>query len=639
MFKHLFAGCCFSLLGAAANAQTLFTYGTDSVSVPHFLAAYHKNNTGPKNSKAIQEYLQLYIASRLKIKEAKNLRYDTLPQIVSDLATLREQIIPAYLKDNETINTLVAEAALRAQKDIRASHIFIAFDKDGLPDTTAALQRAHGVLKKLGNGESFATIAQQHSDDPAAKTNAGDMGYITVFTLPYAFENVLYATPAGKVATLYKSKGGYHIFKNMGERPAAGRMKAAQILLAFPPDADAATKKELKQLADSLYNRLLKGDNFGKLATAFSNDRLSAAANGQMMEFGIGQYHSIFENAVFSLPKDGAITKPFVTPYGYHIVKRLSKVPPYKKGSEALQEKVERSDRVELTEAALAQKILAEARLQKAPFAESDLWAYTDSILDYKVSGLPYRLQPTSALFTLGNKQETASDWIQYAQAFRYKNDGTGIKPHTQVWEEFIQATALQYYKQHLEQYNPAFKQQIEEFKDGNLFFEIMQREVWNKTQTDTAALQQYYTQHRNNYVWQKSADAVLFYANDAATAKLLKEQLQKTPARWKELAASLSEKVAVDSNRFELSQIPNAGAVGLKAGSITTPVVNATDNTASFAYIIKTYNNPEPRTFAQAKNLVITDYQAYLEKAWIETLKKKYPVTVNEKALADLLK
>ncbi|HUQ97631.1 MAG TPA: peptidylprolyl isomerase, partial [Chitinophagaceae bacterium] len=213
MLKPIFAGCLV-LCWISAHAQLLFTYGGDSVTVPQFLTAYTKNNTGSNNKDALRNYLDLYIASRLKIKEAKARGYDTLPQITADLASLREQILPSYLKDEASMKKLVQEAAQRAAKDIHLYTIFISAEKDGLPDTAAARQKANGVLKKLQAGADFATLAKEISDDPSAKENGGDAGYITVFTLPYAIENLVYKTPAGSVAPLYVSKKGYHIFKN-----------------------------------------------------------------------------------------------------------------------------------------------------------------------------------------------------------------------------------------------------------------------------------------------------------------------------------------------------------------------------------------------------------------------------------------
>ena len=98
-----------------------------------------------------------------------------------------------------------------------------------------------------------------------------------------------------------------------------------------------------------------------------------------------------------------------------------------------------------------------------------------------------------------------------------------------------------------------------------------------------------------------------------------------------------MSEKIAADSSRFELTQIPNPSNLPWKPGTITAPLTNKADNTASFAYIVRYYPQPEPRSFAAAKGLVITDYQNDLEKKWLEELREKYPVRINEKVLEEL--
>lgn len=642
MLKHLLAGCCLALVGSTAAAQTLFYYGKDSVSVQEFMQAYRKNNAGVKNPASLRHYLDLYTAARLKIHEARERGYDTLPQLAADLQSLREQLVPGFLKDEAGISRLTDEAGHRAQKDIRLAHIFLSFTKNGLPDTTAALRSANEALGRLQQGESFATVARRYSDDPSVAVNGGDLGYITVFSLPYALENLAYQTPVGKIAPLYRSKAGYHIVKNVGERPALGSIKAAQILLAFPPEADEATREALRQRADSLYQRLQQGDDFGQLAAQFSNDAVSAPAGGQLPPFGIGQYAAAFENTVFGLARDGAISRPFATDFGYHIVKRIERLPVAGNLQDpavrdALREKVEQSDRIQTTREALAQKILKEAGFRQEAFTEAALQAYTDSLLDYKQPAMPLALKATSPLFHIGDQAVTAEDWTRYAQVNRYKADGSGTKPHQQVWNEFVHATALEYYGGHLEQYNEAFRQQLNEFREGNLFFEIMQREVWNRAQTDTAALLRHYEQNKKAYTWKQSADAVIFYAADAATARLLRQQLQKAPENWKGIAESFSEKAVADSGRFELSQLPGGAGPAVKKGTITATVVNEADQTASFALIVRTYSKPEQRNFAAAKGLVVSDYQAALEKAWVNELKKKYPVRMNEQALARL--
>ena len=144
---------------------------------------------------------------------------------------------------------------------------------------------------------------------------------------------------------------------------------------------------------------------------------------------------------------------------------------------------------------------------------------------------------------------------------------------------------------------------------------------------------------NKNTYNWKQSADAVIFFCSDEEVAKALHEKIKKTPASWRTYADALAEKVAADSSRFEWSQIPNLNKMLPKAGMLTTPLINKTDNTASFAYIIKVYPQPMTRTFAEAKGLVINDHQAILEEEWTKQLRKKYPVVVDEKVLESISK
>ncbi|HET7897306.1 MAG TPA: peptidylprolyl isomerase, partial [Flavisolibacter sp.] len=395
--------------------------------------------------------------------------------------------------------------------------------------------------------------------------------------------------------------------------------------------------------ADSLYNRLQAGDDFGKLATAFSNDVISAANEGQMSEFGVGDYDAAFETAVLALAKDGDISKPFLTTHGYHIVKRIKLSPVSTKFDEetreALRRRVEQSDRVQFSKKALAQKIIKQVGYKKQPFAEPELWAYTDSVLTYQVPRIKVTLKPTSTLLKMGDHSASVSDWVAFAQGHRYRPDGSGARPYALVWDDFIEATALDYYQDHLEKFNDEFRQQMTEFAEGNLFFEIMQRQVWTPAQTDSVGLEAYYKAHKASYNWKESADAVLFYAVNEDAAKTFYAVVSKKPAEWKTALTNYAEQITADSNRFELAQIPKAETEVITAGTVTTPVVNKADNTASFAYVLRLHNKPEPRSFAEAKGLVMNDYQNELEKQWLQKLKKKYPVSVNQKVWSEVVR
>jgi peptidyl-prolyl cis-trans isomerase SurA len=630
-----------------ASSQTLFTYGKYSADAKDFLRAYNKNNSQPtgNKAKAISDYLDLYINSRLKIQEANERGFDTLPQIKSEVETLRAQIIENYMSDPEAINRLTKEAFQRSLKDIHVAHIFISFtNAAGLTDTAAAAKKLNDVLTRLKKGDDFLKIAEQLSDDPSAKTNKGDIGYITVLTLPYTLENIIYTTAPGTYSKTFTSKIGYHIFKNMGERKAVGKIKAQQILIAFPPGADEATKKRAGLLADSLYRRIMAGDDFGKLATTFSNDYISAATGGNIPDISIGQYEPAFEKMIWSLPKDGAVSKPFLTTHGYHIVKRVAVKPVItnpedKTNMDDLKQKIMSDDRWKTAKDFIYARVQKKPGVKKMNYNDAVLWAYSDSLLDGRPAGIGKSMNAGSSLFRIGDTTIPASQWIAYAQAYRYKPDRSALKKYPDLMDEFTKAAMYEYYRAHLEDFSEEFRIQMNEFRDGNLFFEIMQQEIWNRTQNDSAQLLSLYKKNRDKYNWKPSADAVIFFCSDANTAKVLHDQLKKDPADWKKATEALSEKVVADSSRYEWEQIAGLEKAIPKPGMLTTQTNNPTDNSSSFAYIIKVYTEPSPRSFNEAKGLVMNDYQAGLEEQWIKDLRKKYPVVIDQKVLNEISK
>lgn len=636
------------LLMLTASTQTLFTYGKYAVDAKEFLRAYNKNNSLPAEgrAKAISDYLDLFIKSRLKIQEAYERRYDTLPQIKTEVENLRAQIAENYMTDPDMAARLSEEAFQRSLKDIHVAHIFISFrNAAGLIDTAAAQKKTDDVLRQLQNGNDFLGVAQQNSDDPSARNNKGDLGYITVLTLPYEFENVIYATPVGKNSSPVRSKIGYHIFRNLGERKAVGKIKAQQILLAIPPGADDAVKKEIAGRADSLYKKIMAGENFNRLASAFSNDNISAAAGGLMPDIGVGQFDPVFENVLWSLSKDGAVSKPFLTAHGWHIVKRVSLKPVNtnandKSGMQELQQRIMTDNRWKSSRDFIYKQVIAKAGYKKFPYDDAALWNMSDSVLDLKpMLPIGRTIIATTPLFSLGDSIYNATAWVNYANTYRYKQDGTGPKPHEQVREEWVQFAMTNYYKDHLEEFNEDFRNQMQEFKDGNLFFEIMQQEVWNKAQNDSAALMALYEKNKNDYVWKQSADAVVFFCSDETIAKTAYGELKKDPAGWRKVAEKYTEKIIVDSSRYEWSQLPNLNNMIPKPGMLTTPLLNKTDNTASFAYIVKIYPQSTQRSFNEAKGMVINDYQEALERQWNEALNKKFPVVIDQKVLAEISK
>ena len=110
-------------------------------------------------------------------------------------------------------------------------------------------------------------------------------------------------------------------------------------------------------------------------------------------------------------------------------------------------------------------------------------------------------------------------------------------------------------------------------------------------------------------------------------------------PAGWKTAVEPFADKVVTDSARYEWSQLPGMDGTKPPTGFMSSIAFNSTDQTASFALIRRVYTQPSSRSFNEAKGLVMNDYQTLLEEEWISKLKKKYPVVIDQKVLATILK
>jgi peptidyl-prolyl cis-trans isomerase SurA len=629
---------------SAVYCQSLFTYGSHAVNKDEFLRAYNKNKT-PSASKeqALKDYLGLYIHFKLKVQAAKDIHLDTLPALQSDLQNFRSQIEEGYLKDERQVEALVDEAFNRSMKDIHTWHFYVSINEKMPPADTiklyAAINQVYDELKK--GGTDYNKILSGIREKTAPVT-WNDLGMITVFTLPYNYENIVYGLKPGEVSKPYRSKNGWHIFKNEEEEPAVGKIKVAQVLFAVPA-GNINMSDHARQLADSVYKALKSGADFSEMAKMYSNDKMTYMNGGILPEFGVAKYDRGFERMAFSLKNDGDISEPFQTEFGYHIIKRLSRLPvPANKNDEVymynLKQDVLKDSRIEIAKEIFVKEILTKIGYQKNNSVnEKDLWKITDtfSIANKKITS--GNVNEKTILFSFNNAKVKAGDWMQYAVNVKNTYAAHTEQTYQELLKKYVSIAALENYRKRLQNFNSDFKYQLQEFKDGNMLFEIMEKRVWSKASGDSAGLKQYYDKHKSNYMWNASVDAVLFSCSNATIAKEAAEKI-RNGKNWKELATENSSQIQADSGRYELSQIPAADRTNFKPGLVTVPVINSGDGTAVFSVIIKMYPENQQRSFEDARGLVINDYQNLLERKWIEELKKKYPVKVNQKVFQSLL-
>jgi peptidyl-prolyl cis-trans isomerase SurA len=632
---------------SALFSQTLFTYGNNAVDKAEFLRAYNKNKTVTDDKeKAMREYLDLYSKFKLKVKAAKDAKLDALPQLAADLQNFRSQIEETYMTNDDAMNILIDEAFINSQKDLHVIHFFTAVNAGATPADSVkavkAMQKIYGDV--MAGKKDYEKLAAEASD-AAVKIKTSDIGYITAFSVPYEYEKIIYSLKTGEASKPYRSKNGLHIFKVTDERKGMGKWKIAQILFAIPPGDAAVNNKMVQQKADSVYLKLLAGASFEEMATLYSDDKLTYTSGGTMPEFTSGKYEQPFEAAVFKLTKDGEISKPFFTQFGYHIVKRTSVQPIQTTKTDAaymyeIKQKVLQDNRINTAKDIFTKAVVKTVNCKKnTAVKDADLFRYADSIAaNPAVNSTKEFPVSNKIIYTSAKGNIKGKDWLSFIREYKTNPEIYKGESNAALLQKFITVKSLEYYKAHLEDYSAEFRNQMEEFKEGNMLFEIMERKVWGSAVNDSAGLAKYYLLHKSKYVWAASADVIIFNCSNKKSADLSLGAI-KDGKNWKKIAEESNNTIQADSGRYELAQIALAEGTPPAAGTITPIMVNPSDGTAGFIIILKTYPSNEQRSFEEARGLVINDYQNVIEEKWIEELRKKYPVKTDERVFKSLLK
>ncbi len=623
-----------SISAINTHAQTLFTYGKKSVSKQEFLAAFNKNpSSNADRKKALEEYKNLYINFKLKVQSAYDEKLQDEKTFKLESENFKKQIAETVINDEANAKTLLQEAFARSQKDIDVAQIFIATNNE---DEVAKVS-INNAYSDLKSGKLFEEVLNKYCNDEAIKKANGSIGYITVFSLPYEIENVIYNIKQGAYSLPYKSAYGWHIFKNISERPAAGKRKMAQILLSYPPNASKEEKDGVEIKANEVFKKVIRGENFGMLAQEYSNDYSTANNKGEMGEIGLGKYNRSFEEKIFSLKNNGDYSSLIYTDYGIHMLKLIEIIPIAKTMDDInyvalLKSKLDNSDRLIIAKSNLLEKWKILTGFRKAFYNESATWAFVDSsIEDKSTDDLLALANDSTILFSFKKQNYKLIDFIQYVKNVRFSGTENGNKNYKELIKMFEDASIGEYYRSTIELYNKSIQSQLNEFNDANLLFAAMDKNVWNKASTDTTGLKNYYNLNKDKFKWQPGIAAISISANSKTVASELFDKIKTNPSEWRNYISEEGAKAAADSGRYEFDQLPIKTEIEKKIGFISELEKNGTDDSYSFLYVTKIFNEIEPRSFEDSRGLVMNEYQQQLEQIWVANLKKKYPVKVNE--------
>lgn len=626
--------------------KILMTIHDRQVTLDEFERIYNKNNSSTAlEQQTVEEYLDLFINFKLKVIEAEELGQDTTQRFIKEFNGYKQQLAKPYLSDKEEVDALVQEAYERAQKEINVSHILIRASADASPeDTLRAFNKAIEIRDRILAGEDFGTVAKATSDDPSAKTNAGVLGWFTVFRMVYPFENAAFNTEKGKLSLPARTRFGYHLIKVNDIRPARGNVRVSHIMIMTPEGMNDEQSTEAKKKIYTLYDSIQAGMDFAELARKHSEDRGSAARGGELPWFGTGRMVAPFENASFALANIGDISEPIQSSFGWHIIKLLEqkKFDDFETVQADLRANVTKSDRNAYSKKAMVERIkrnnnFTENRENLYPF-----YSVVDTSIFYRNWDVGKAAGLTEVLFNIGDRSVTQQDFAAYLadkQSTTKTNIEVLVDNH---YQKFIEAQVLQYEEDQLPGKYPEFKHLIQEYHDGILLFDLTDQMVWTKAVEDSAGLEGYYADNKSDYIWGKRLDATLVTCRDAEVAafakNLLSKKKRKRPSLEEVQSLAYAEFSDSSSLSFEFNKYEPEDHPLVEKMDWNKPMSDNMEEDGKVIFVVKNkVLKPEPKLLDECRGIVTADYQNYLEKDWIEALRAKYTVQVNREMLSEI--
>lgn len=635
------AGTACMMFGAVVLAKSPVIMTVNGVDVPksEFEYLYNKNSQQQLTQQPIEEYVEMFKLYKRKVADAKAEGIDTTASFRKEMNQYKSDLALPYLTDTVYNHKLLKEAYDRSKLEVEANHIM--FFKTPDPYENKKLKtRLDSIRTAIKNGASFEEMAKKYSQDRGSSDKGGAMGYIRAMQYPYEFEMAVFSTPEGEISDIVDSGVGYHLIKGGKSIKARGKVKAAHIL-KLTQNLSEEEKAKAKEQIDSIYNIVVANPGeFEILAKQFSDDQGSATQGGMLPVFEPGQMVQPFDSISFAMEAN-TISSPFETPFGWHIIKKYESLPiasMEEMRPSFLQRIANPQDkRYELVKRNQSEKLASKLKGKlndKTIKSLNNLLNENgmDSTFFAKVNNSGIAKQE---LFKIGKDVTTVSALLP-----RIENN---IEPDSDNAMKYLENQIQDLYNTELKiaeenrLYNEVadYRNLLNEYVDGSLLYEVSVMKVWDKAARDTEGLEKFFETNKENYKWSvpHAKGYLIQAANDSVADEVRKR------------ASQLGADTLVNTIRKEFKGVATLDKILVEKGAnpmvdnilFDGPQVQPTKKGFTTYFMINPRVITIPETYKDVKGLVTNDYQNEFQYNWEEELKKKYPVTVNEKVLKSI--
>ncbi len=524
----------------------LSKYDTGNVKMGEFEKEYAKSAGSVEKAKQdsiskYKDFLKLYTDYKLKLRNAWVRGYDKDPELQKEYNDYLKQIGESYITEKKIVEPALRKMYERNKEEIRVSHILIRTDNK--PEK-AAESLAVSLIKRLQKGESFDSLARKYSEHSFTKNDGGDLYYITAGQILTPIEDVMYATPVGKVyPEPVKTSYGYHIIKVTERRPIKYKIRASHILIKIKKVNGKLDTASAKARADSVYQKLKAGEDFAKLAKEYSDDKGSAVKGGDLGFFQRRMMVKPFDEAAFNLNK-GEFSKPVETKFGFHIIKvtDIEPLPPFEKMKEKLDKKY-RQTRYKSDYEVYVKQMKTDFGFYENNNLLKKLSDKTKD-LEFKMSVLEkpeIKSVKDSVIIKVKDNVANIDTVIKFVvNNNQMKSEKMTFKNLRKAAEKLCENMLFGLKAEQLINTDSTFKALMNEYRNGLFIFKIQQEDIWDKMKVDSTKFKEMYEREKSKLVTPNMVEYDQIYSRvDTAITNIYRKLIKG--ASFDELADSIA--------------------------------------------------------------------------------------------------
>lgn len=623
-----------ALLATAAKDPVLMTIDGKDVHLSEFEYLYNKNKKQQVEPESFGDYVKRFVNFKLKVADAEAEKIDQEKSFKNEFEGYKRDLLKPFLEDTTVTERLARENYDRLTKVVDVDHIMLPLDPNKEANK-AELSKLDSLRNCILAGENFDSIAKKYSIDRRVH-----YGFITSGIFPYQWELQAFNTPVGQMCKPFSTEFGNHLIRVNAVKPNPGQVEVEHILLLFPRGADAAAKAAVKVRIDSIYAAIKAGADFEKLAKEKSQDPGSAKAGGKLPWFGFGRMVKPFQDVSFAL-KDGEVSAPFETDYGYHIVKKLGHkdIASYKDIEKDIKRGFAMDERADMPREAKVDEMVKKYDAKLNPGFTDYLNAEIAKHGQYDSAFVADVLAKSNyPIFTYAKGIKVpAKELVGRINPKAKLENKYAVAYVASAVEPLMRQTVMKHYTDNILAEDANYRNLLNEYRDGMLLYEVSNRKVWEGASKDTTGLRKYFEANRSKYTWdQPRFKGIILSAEGDSVLNAVKAAI---PTYGKDTLTTALHKQFGSKIKMERMLFPkgeNKVVDYLCFGGVR-PANNGKNYTEFM--ILEGGVIAQPQDVNDVKGVATSDYSDVLEKQWVSGLNSKYKVKINQKLLKELEK